>query len=87
MEHKNPHRVGNRANLLYLERSRLYRHWVYGRAQPIAIRLHVLTKSVDREGYNLILDTSRGTITEYSIIGYHIQVPYEEYENMRDEYQ
>ncbi|KAI1370490.1 hypothetical protein F4677DRAFT_438352 [Hypoxylon crocopeplum] len=39
-----------------------------------------LTRSVDREGTSLILDTNEGTITEFSHTGSHIVVPHDEYE-------
>jgi hypothetical protein len=39
-----------------------------------------LTRSVDREGTNLIIDTNEGTITEYSHTGSHITKICEDYE-------
>ncbi|KAK6069976.1 hypothetical protein SCUP234_10391 [Seiridium cupressi] len=40
--------------------------------------------SVDREGTSLILDTDKGTITEFSHTGENIVIPYEEYEALNE---
>lgn len=41
-----------------------------------------LTQGVDREGYSLILDSFNGNIISYSVSGYDIIKPNDEYENM-----
>ncbi|KAI0139055.1 hypothetical protein F4776DRAFT_617889 [Hypoxylon sp. NC0597] len=51
---------------------------------PLPAYCVYLTHSLDREGTSLILDTNEGTIIEFSHIGSHITVPYEEYEALPD---
>ncbi|KAI1635703.1 hypothetical protein F4809DRAFT_642191 [Biscogniauxia mediterranea] len=46
---------------------------------PLPAHCVYLTRGVDREGTNLILDTKQGTLTEFSHAGSHIAVPYEGY--------
>ncbi|XDG05696.1 hypothetical protein ABKA04_005311 [Annulohypoxylon sp. FPYF3050] len=47
---------------------------------PLPAHCVYLTRSLDREGTALILDTNEGTITEYTHVGTNIVLPYEEYE-------
>lgn len=47
---------------------------------PLPAHCVYLTRSVDREGISLILDTNEGTITEFSHTGSHITVPHGDYE-------
>ncbi|OTA54214.1 hypothetical protein K449DRAFT_202600 [Hypoxylon sp. EC38] len=51
---------------------------------PLPAHCVYLTRSLDREGTSLILDTNEGTITEFSHTGSHITVPYEEYEALHE---
>ena len=55
--------------------------WMEG-VYPLPGNCIYLTEGVDREGYSLILDASQGTITAYSISGYDITLPYEEFDAM-----
>ncbi|KAI0888398.1 uncharacterized protein GGS22DRAFT_96735 [Annulohypoxylon maeteangense] len=47
---------------------------------PLPAHCVYLTRSHDREGTSLIIDTNEGTITEYSNSGTEIVLPYEEFE-------
>ncbi|KAI0122779.1 hypothetical protein F4814DRAFT_409881 [Daldinia grandis] len=52
----------------------------YHEIYPLPTHCIYLTRSVDREGTSLILDTNEGTITEFCNTGSYIALPEEEYE-------
>lgn len=51
---------------------------------PLPAHCIYFTRSVDREGTSLILDTEEGTMIEFSPVGSHITIPREEYEAFPD---
>ncbi|KAI1653407.1 hypothetical protein F4813DRAFT_256030 [Daldinia decipiens] len=59
--------------------------YVYPELYPLPAQCVYLACSVDREGTSLILDTDKGTITEFCHTGTYITMPEEEYEALPEE--